>query len=372
MPVLRALLLVLALVGVLLLPAAAGARVPADWSGVTIDYPPLLTSPSVLSSEMRLMKTSHVGRVRASIYWSFAQPYRQMRDVPKDQRDDYVEEDGVPTKLSGFDSVVENAARHGLGVLPVVLGSPHWAAGSNPGGTLAQPRGTAGYARFVTTLVRRYGPRGKFWLDHPDLPVRPIRQWQIWNEPNLAAYWKPPFQRPYAALLRAAYRAIHTADPGAKVVSAALASASWRGLERIYEAGMRGSYDILGVNAFTQEPANLPRAVARNRQVQLRHHDPRPILVSEITWDASRGRIRFRYPWSTNERDQATRLTQAYTALAAVRRKYDIVGVFWYAWLTPYAGRDPFFYSGLRTWNGKGQPRSKPALAAYQRVLGRL
>jgi hypothetical protein len=39
----------------------------------------------------------------------------------------------------------------------------------------------AGWRRFFTAAVRRYGPGGSFWQERPDLPVNPIRRWQIWN-----------------------------------------------------------------------------------------------------------------------------------------------------------------------------------------------
>ena len=37
---------------------------------------------------------------------------------------------------------------------------------------------------FVKAAVRRYGPHGQFWTQHPELPNDPIRTWQVWNEPN--------------------------------------------------------------------------------------------------------------------------------------------------------------------------------------------
>lgn len=368
----RALLACLLLL-LLAVPTTARAGIPRDWAGVTVDYDQLLRQPSLLASEMGVMRANGVARIRYAFYWSSAQPYRRMDSVPADQRDRFVDEDGVPTDLSSFDTVVADAVRHGLGVLPVVLGSPGWAAGPNPGGTLAQPRRASDYTRFLTTLVRRYGSEGTFWDDHPGLPRRPIEQWQIWNEPNKAGYWKPPFETSYPGLLRAAHRALQAADPYAQTVAAPLADANCRQLDLLYRHGMKGAYDVLAVNIFTANPQNLPLAIEYNRRVQQRYHDVTPVILTEITWDASGGHGRYRYTWSTTAADQAAKLTQAYTALAAVRRKYDILGVFWYSWLTGYRSGGPFDYTGLRVWRGSDQtPGSKPGLAAYRRVIGRL
>ena len=48
---------------------------------------------------------------------------------------------------------------------------------------------------YLAALVERYGPDGTFWTDHPELPKHPLREWQIWNEPHLPAYWDAPRER---------------------------------------------------------------------------------------------------------------------------------------------------------------------------------
>ena len=50
----------------------------------------------------------------------------------------------------------------------------------------------------------------------------PIRSWQIWNEPNLAYYWKQPFASSYVSFLKVAHAAVKKAVPGARVVLGAL------------------------------------------------------------------------------------------------------------------------------------------------------
>ena len=65
------------------------------------------------------------------------------------------------------------------------------------------------YTAYLRALVLRYGPAGSFWDQHPELPRRPQRDWQIWNEPHLDFYWSTKGRRrnawapEYARLLKA-------------------------------------------------------------------------------------------------------------------------------------------------------------------------
>ena len=116
----------------------------------------------------------------------------------------------------------------------MVLYTPDWAA-QYPTRHGTPPKFPSDYAAFMTRLVRRYGPQGTFWDERPDVPRRPLRDWQIWNEPHFDFYWYTPqgsWAPEYVELLRAAKSAIRSADPGARVVLAGFADASWKVLDR--------------------------------------------------------------------------------------------------------------------------------------------
>src|SRR2546422_990644 len=142
-------------------------------------------------------------------------------------------------------------ARHSMTILPVILRSPAWAR-ENPSLYTSPPRRDADYTNLLGTLIDRYGPHGSFWGEHPDVPRRPQRDWQIWNEPNIDRYWGSPvpFPHRYAQLLRASYRAIKKADPGARVVLTGFANFSWRALAQAYRAGIKGYFDLAAVHPF--------------------------------------------------------------------------------------------------------------------------
>ena len=146
------------------------------------------------------------------------------------------------------------AARRGLGVLPVVHGTPDWAA-VHAGDPASPPRDPADYARVLTMLVTRYGPSGSLWAEHPEVARQPIRSWQIWNEPNLTRYWNvAPWAPSYVKLLKAADKALKAADRGSKTVLAGLPNESWKAMEAIYDAGARGAFDVATLHPYTGKP----------------------------------------------------------------------------------------------------------------------
>jgi len=359
-----AVLLVIAAVLLLAPPAGAAERqAPTGFMGVMADGPLLDPAITDLGREGALMAASGVEALRFAVYWSDMQARR-----------------GGPVDFTATDRVFAVAAANGMQVLPVVLRAPAWAR-ENPERMASPPRGDAAYAAFLTALVARYGPSGTFWAERPDLPRRPQRRWQIWNEPNIDTYWSSPrpFAKRYVRLLRASYRALKAADPGSEVVLAGFANFSWRALADAYRAGARRWFDVAAVHPFSGRLANVLKIVRLTREVMARRGDRRKgLIVSELTWPSARGKTRNTIGFETTEAGQARRLRNAYTALLRIRRSARIRQVFWYTWLSP--DRDSpnsFSWSGLRKLGpaGTDAPVDKPALAAFRaialRVAGR-
>ncbi len=221
----------------------------------------------------------------------------------------------------------------------------------------------------------RYGPKGSFWGEHPELPKVPIRRWQIWNEPHLVKYWYVEggsiWSNGYTQLLKAAHGAIKRADPGATVVTGGLASYPWRFLSAIYKAGGKGAFDAVGINFFTGNPKNVIRGVRLTARTLRSHRQARKkVWLTEVTWPAAKGqapgavRAPWQYQWQTTPAGTASRLTELYKRAVRVRRRDGIGRVYWYTWATKYSGDDLFDYGGLLRWDGTAfQPQ--PALKAY-------
>jgi hypothetical protein len=113
---------------------------------------------------------------------------------------------------SAFDRVVAAARTRGLRVLPILLGAPEWARRrACVQRWTCPPRDMDEFADFASAAASRYTEEG-------------VRSWEIWNEPNIDAFWVRPDPRAYAAMLRRSARAIRSVDPKATVVFGGLAA----------------------------------------------------------------------------------------------------------------------------------------------------
>ncbi len=116
-----------------------------------------------------------------------------------------------------------------------VEGSPPWAAdGSNNPATA--PANDANYAGFVNYLVNAFHGR--------------VTAWEIWNEEDNSGWWNGT-PGGYAALLKAAYPAIKSADPKATVLVGGLTGNDGAYLSQLYADGAKGSFDAVGVHTDT-------------------------------------------------------------------------------------------------------------------------
>lgn len=124
---------------------------------------------------------------------------------------------------SRYDQIVRGLAARGITTILDFYVTPVWA--SRSGERTAAPRAADG-ARFAGAIARRYS--GSF-SDPLGGTLPEVRRIEVWNEPNLPGFWRPQCRqrggrsvlvspRAYAALLAAAYREIHAANPRAQVI----------------------------------------------------------------------------------------------------------------------------------------------------------
>ncbi len=167
----------------------------------------------------------------------------------------------------------------------------------------ARPDNLQWYADFVRIFADRYktgSPHG-----HVDAI-------EIWNEPNLRSEWGGAISEQTAAdyvqMLSLSYAAIKSVDPNIMVVSAGLSpTGTYDGsaapddqfLQWMYNDGLSGHYDMLGVNANAQvaDPAAAPgsvpgfadgsfyfRRVEQLRAIEERNGDSNPVWLMEYGW----------------------------------------------------------------------------------------
>jgi Beta-galactosidase len=369
--------LVLAVLVTAATPAEAAKRkVPFGFFGTVLTQSHVeQMSDSALDLQMAAMARAGVESVRYAFSWLEIEPAQGAYNFAESDR------------------VVAAAARHGLDLLPIVLHTPRWASTQPASSTfyLFAPTDPQLYAGFLRVLIGRYGPRGSLWATS-GTPRVPIRSWQIWNEQAADFFWATrPWPPSYVRLLKAAYRAVHSADRGATVVLGSLAgitnSDPWDQLRLLYRAGARGFFDAVSLHFFSAAPsvrltASQTVRIARliRREMRRARDRNKKVWFTELTWTAAKGKIGRQHllGFETTPRGQAARLRAVFSRLARDRRREGIGRVYWYTWASEYVpqfvpggpGALTFQYSGLNRVAG-GNFTPLPLLRTYRRTVAR-
>jgi len=354
---------------------AQATKLSPTFFGVMANGP--LDAPGVdLAKEGAVMRASGVGTIRLPVQWPLLQPYASFEQIPASAHRYFTNVGGIPTDFSTTDAHIAAAARNRIEVTALVLRAPAWAA-LDPSETFSPPRDPAIYGRFLKSLIGRYGVKGSFWAANPSLPKRPLRNFQIWNEPSLSRYFPvKPWAPAYAKLLRASYRAVKAADPGAKVITAGLPNFSWRDYTTLFKAGMkgRGYFDAVAVHPFTGTAEGSVKILRFVRAV-LDANGARnaPLWVTEISWPSGRGKADANQSWVTTEAGEAKKVSEVYRAYGKSAGRLKLARAYWYNWVSSDSGnQDAFEYAGLRRVAADGSFVDKPALAAYRSVAREL
>jgi hypothetical protein len=347
---------------------AAPAAVPQGFVGVDADGPLFASGDQInLGRQFSSMVASGVQSVRVAFNWANAQPYQSWSQVPAGQQAQFIDVAGQPIDFQDTDTVVGDAARARISVLPTVLYAPSWDSGPNPGG-FNIPLRNGPYAAYLTALIGRYGPQGSFWRQNPGIPRIPVRAWQIWNEPNIATYWPQPFASSYVALLRAAHAAVKRADPGAQVVLGALTNFAWDSIGSIYKlSGARSLFDIVAVNGFTKLPSDVILYMRFMRNALDHFKDAsKPLLATEVSWPSAQGLVSPGYDFDTTAAGQARNIAQLLPLIGEDRKSLGLAGFYYYDWMSDQSQpTNPFDYAGLLSFND-GRVAGKPALTAFR------
>ena len=311
-----------------LAPASAAPDAPRPFYGVVAQR--YLSLDDVLR-----MSEGNVGSLRFALGWGA------------------VDSGALPADYdwSAFDGVVASAAHEGIDLLPVVYGVPRWVSAvedcdARPERCDKTPPhttvGLAAWRAFLITATRRYGPDGVFWAEHPELPERPLRVWQIWNEENDPGFFKPrPDVNRYAELLGVASHAIRGQDPGAEIVLGGMCCHPLHGrhggirvteyLRRLYAIpGIEDEFDGVAVHPYANRFRGVRKQVVNVAGLV---HDrvgdeDASIWVTELGWSSSRAE----HPLNRGPRGQARRLEHSFRWFTRERERLGIRAVLWYSW----------------------------------------
>jgi hypothetical protein len=216
-------------------------------------------------------------------------------DIEQSARGDFWDHRWSISAWEKYDRIVDLANEQGLQVIARLDNPPAWSrAQGDATGSLAPPDDYEDFGNFVRAVVARY--RGR------------VAHYQIWNEPNIYPEWgeQPVDPAGYVRLLQAAYRRAKEADPNCIVLSAGLAQTTETGpmnlsdltyLQQMYDAGVRGYFDIMGVMAYglwtgpgdhrvSPELTNFSRPQLI-RDIMVRNGDAnKPLWATEVGWNS--------------------------------------------------------------------------------------
>lgn len=342
---------------------AAKRSVPRNFYGAVFDGGAVASSQEIQEKHLSRMVQNGVESIRVTFPWTSLEPRKKTFDFDRTDR------------------TVAAAAKHRVDVLPVLLYTPYWAR-VNKRNHYSPPKHNADFALLMKKLIQRYGPKGAFWDENPGVPKRPIRNWQIWNEPNnnIERYWDAPrgskyaWPGGYAALLREAHKTIKRYDPKGKTVLAGITGTAWLELRRLYKFKAKGTFDVAALQVYPETVSHEVESIQRMRESLVRAKDSRVrIWVTEVAFPASKGIVRpYRGQKQQTAAGMAARLSELYSRLARSRRALGLERVYWYTWASRYGKfRSAFDQSGL-VGSLTGQTITpKPALTSYRRSAQR-
>lgn len=193
-------------------------------------------------------------------------------------------------RLAELDKLVETMDRHQLKSVVYAVGSaPHATSAPRNSATPDQypPKDARTFAKFMYLLAQRY-PQ--------------VTAWQVWNEPNLPAYWRPAEDpKAYGELLLSTTQALRQAAPNKDVVMAGMAYYSQMPVEGglMFEAlgqlGVQNLNTVAAYHPYTQRPegntAREPDFLQHASQLNnlLRSGNIKKIWATEWGWSSYAG-----------------------------------------------------------------------------------
>ena len=316
----------------LLCAAVSGTIVRATYRAASPEYGLsafLYDRPTTTNRDLELVRALDFGWVKVLLPWA---------GIEKERKGTY--------DWSEADRVVGAANAAGLKVIARLDRQPRWAR--TDGAFTGPPDNYHDYAEFVSAVVSRYAEGSSIGRVHAI---------QVWNEPNLDREWggqRPVDRRSaadYVRLLGLTYRAAKAADPAVTVIAGSLAPTGWSGpealpddqyLRAMFEAGLKGNYDVLGANANVQcpsieaQPGACPVMPERMRHPSFyfrRVEQLRAIMVAN--GDAEKQIWLMEFGWTTDtvHPDYAWYATDEATKAELIVRAFQYARDHWSPWI---------------------------------------
>ncbi len=342
----------LALLLMVALPAAAAAKVPAKFFGMSAVQP--------TNADFQGMAGLGAGSYRVELAWPAMQATRN-----------------GPFNFNGTDERITRAAAAGLEIVPILFGTPPFLTGDSShiyGPSNKSQRRE--WQDFVEAAIGRYRRDGEFWQENPQLDRRlGSNKMILWNEQNARTFWWPKAKpKEFGALLRKTRDAIDRVDPEIKIVTGGIfgfpnhknSVNAKKYLKKVYrQKGAREIIDGVSVHPYAGSIKGVKRQLRNARKVMDRAGDRRAeIVIGETGW-ASGGNDRS--PLVKSKRGQKRQLKKAYGLFLKKRTRWNITAAFWFTYKDYRSDEFCFWCSkaGLVKTGGK----LKPAGKAYKRLV---
>jgi hypothetical protein len=337
----RALTAAIAVIALLGVFSASASALPARFFGVVPQSVPT-------AEQFKTLSRGGVKTMRIPIEWAAVQPIA-----------------GANINWSVLDPFVEQAAENNIELLPFFISPPGWAvpAANVPQGAGAKAparlpvSGSAAkaWATLVKSAVERYGPDGSFWSQNSNVPSHPIRNWQIWNEPNFKYFVAHPNPKEYGKLVTLSAKAIKSVDPRGHVILAGLfskpaggrrlrangsvankTSPNWFAsyfLEQMYKTnrGIKSRFQGVALHPYVARYRQLPAEIEEVRRVLARSGDAaKHLWITELGWssEAPQGPSNV---FAVGQAGQARELKGSFALLKKDAARYRLQRVFWFS-----------------------------------------
>ena len=256
-------------------------RITASNYGMSIF---IWNNPSTTARDLATLQAADVGWQKTLFKWRDMNPNAGVYDFNESDR------------------VVAASNQAHLKIIARIDFQPWWSR-SDQTYANARPDNLQWYADFVRVFANRY--KAGSVSGHVDAI-------EVWNEPNLQSEWGGTISQQsasdYVHMLQLTYTAVKAVDPSIQVISAGLsptgvydgrAAPDDQYLQWMYNAGLSGNYDVLGLNANAQvaDPTAAPgsidgladgsfyfRRIEQMRAIEVRNGDSRPVWLMEYGW----------------------------------------------------------------------------------------
>lgn len=275
--------------------------------GLCEDYPEETTTIEIIRNDFELLKRSGINLLRISFGWDAI-------EVAKDQYDWLFWDDFVKMAVDEYK----------ITLIPYICYTPMWnSTGDSVNYWNHTPRDYEEFGQFVEDLVKRYKNR--------------IKSWELWNEPDIDAFWSGSVEE-YARLLKIGAQAVRRADPDAIVVLGGLAHNTDFTLALFKDLDVSRYVNVVNIHNYfeTWSPSPLESIVDYANTIHdivEKYGDNQSIWMAEVGYSSYRRNAhvsdsyRAYYDYEHTPEFQAVQLCRTLTLLLSTEK---LAAIAWY------------------------------------------